>query len=86
MTLTPCRNRACFVLAQGDLQGIQNLLNSSEASLHQLTALLDCRGLNKVRPRPSPLLTSRGSGPAGRPALRRAVNHVNKGSSGGGRC
>uniref|UniRef100_A0A3Q2D6J7 Protein tweety homolog n=1 Tax=Cyprinodon variegatus TaxID=28743 RepID=A0A3Q2D6J7_CYPVA len=24
-----------------------NLLNSSEASLHQLTALLDCRGLNK---------------------------------------
>uniref|UniRef100_A0A8C4Z4B0 Protein tweety homolog n=1 Tax=Gadus morhua TaxID=8049 RepID=A0A8C4Z4B0_GADMO len=36
-----------FPSAEGDLQGIQNLLNSSEASLHQLTALLDCRGLNK---------------------------------------
>ncbi|KAJ3607617.1 hypothetical protein NHX12_024668 [Muraenolepis orangiensis] len=36
-----------FPSAQGDLRGIQNLLNSSEASLHQLTALLDCRGLNK---------------------------------------
>lgn len=33
---------------QRDLLGIQHLLNSSEASLHQLTALLDCRGLNKV--------------------------------------
>lgn len=33
---------------QRDLLGIQRLLNSSEASLHQLTALLDCRGLNKV--------------------------------------
>lgn len=33
---------------QKDLLGIQHLLNSSEASLHQLTALLDCRGLNKV--------------------------------------
>uniref|UniRef100_A0A672Y8B5 Protein tweety homolog n=1 Tax=Sphaeramia orbicularis TaxID=375764 RepID=A0A672Y8B5_9TELE len=36
-----------FPTAEGDLQGIQHLLNSSEASLHQLTALLDCRGLNK---------------------------------------
>ena len=34
---------------QRDLVGIQHVLNSSEASLHQLTALLDCRGLNKVR-------------------------------------
>lgn len=33
---------------QRDLLGVQHLLNSSEASLHQLTALLDCRGLNKV--------------------------------------
>lgn len=33
---------------QRDLLGIQHVLNSSEASLHQLTALLDCRGLNKV--------------------------------------
>ncbi|XP_015252983.1 PREDICTED: protein tweety homolog 2-like isoform X1 [Cyprinodon variegatus] len=36
-----------FPTAERDLVGIQNLLNSSEASLHQLTALLDCRGLNK---------------------------------------
>lgn len=33
---------------QRDLLGIQHVLNTSEASLHQLTALLDCRGLNKV--------------------------------------
>lgn len=31
-----------------DLLGIQLLLNSSESSLHQLTAMLDCRGLHKV--------------------------------------
>ncbi|MED6269037.1 Protein tweety 2-like [Characodon lateralis] len=37
-----------FPTAERDLLGIQHLLNSSEASLHQLTALLDCRGLNKV--------------------------------------
>uniref|UniRef100_A0A665VQC2 Protein tweety homolog n=1 Tax=Echeneis naucrates TaxID=173247 RepID=A0A665VQC2_ECHNA len=36
-----------FPTAERDLLGIQHLLNSSEASLHQLTALLDCRGLNK---------------------------------------
>ncbi|KAM6951837.1 protein tweety homolog 2 isoform 2-T2 [Aplochiton taeniatus] len=36
-----------FPTAERDLMGIQHLLNSSEASLHQLTALLDCRGLNK---------------------------------------
>uniref|UniRef100_H2M5T2 Protein tweety homolog n=1 Tax=Oryzias latipes TaxID=8090 RepID=H2M5T2_ORYLA len=36
-----------FPTAERDLLGIQRLLNSSEASLHQLTALLDCRGLNK---------------------------------------
>ncbi|XP_053269837.1 protein tweety homolog 2 isoform X3 [Pleuronectes platessa] len=36
-----------FPSAEKDLLGIQNVLNSSEASLHQLTALLDCRGLNK---------------------------------------
>lgn len=34
---------------QKDLLGVQHLLNSSETSLHQLTALLDCRGLHKVR-------------------------------------
>ncbi|KAM9210804.1 protein tweety homolog 2 isoform 1-T1 [Dugong dugon] len=36
-----------FPTAEKDLLGIQLLLNSSEASLHQLTALLDCRGLHK---------------------------------------
>ncbi|KAM9296783.1 protein tweety homolog 2 [Gastrophryne carolinensis] len=36
-----------FPTAQKDLQGIQLLLNSSESNLHQLTALLDCRGLHK---------------------------------------
>lgn len=36
------------LLFQRDLLNIQHLLNNSEASLHQLTALLDCRGLNKV--------------------------------------
>ncbi|KAJ7984807.1 hypothetical protein DPEC_G00358600 [Dallia pectoralis] len=36
-----------FPSAEGDLLGIQHLLNSSETSLHQLTALLDCRGLKR---------------------------------------
>nr|XP_033817812.1 protein tweety homolog 2 isoform X2 [Geotrypetes seraphini] len=36
-----------FPTAEKDLQGIQQLLNSSETSLHQLTAMLDCRGLHK---------------------------------------
>ncbi|KAG5854122.1 protein tweety homolog 2 isoform X3 [Anguilla rostrata] len=36
-----------FPTAERDLLSIQNLLNSSEASLHQLTALLDCRSLHK---------------------------------------
>lgn len=36
-------------LLQNDLLGVQQLLNSSETSLHQLTAMLDCRGLHKVR-------------------------------------
>ncbi|XP_068162110.1 protein tweety homolog 2 isoform X2 [Antennarius striatus] len=36
-----------FPTAERDLLGIQHVLNSSEAGLHQLTALLDCRGLNK---------------------------------------
>lgn len=33
---------------QKDLLGVQQLLNTSETSLHQLTAMLDCRGLHKV--------------------------------------
>lgn len=38
-----------YLVIQRDLLGIQRLLNSTEFSLHQLTALLDCRGLHKVR-------------------------------------
>lgn len=40
---------APFCFPQRDLLGIQRLLNTSEFHLHQLTALLDCRGLHKVR-------------------------------------
>ncbi|XP_007524626.1 protein tweety homolog 2 [Erinaceus europaeus] len=36
-----------FPTAEKDLLEIQLLLNSSESSLHQLTAMLDCRGLHK---------------------------------------
>uniref|UniRef100_A0A7M4FLR2 Protein tweety homolog n=1 Tax=Crocodylus porosus TaxID=8502 RepID=A0A7M4FLR2_CROPO len=36
-----------FPTAKKELLGIQQLLNSSETSLHQLTAMLDCRGLHK---------------------------------------
>ncbi|KAM4821740.1 protein tweety homolog 2 isoform X2 [Urocitellus parryii] len=36
-----------FPTAEKDLLGIQLLLNMSETSLHQLTAMLDCRGLHK---------------------------------------
>uniref|UniRef100_A0A8C6WA42 Protein tweety homolog n=1 Tax=Nannospalax galili TaxID=1026970 RepID=A0A8C6WA42_NANGA len=36
-----------FPTAEKDLLSIQLLLNSSETSLHQLTAVLDCRGLHK---------------------------------------
>ncbi|XP_062875058.1 protein tweety homolog 2-like isoform X2 [Trichomycterus rosablanca] len=36
-----------FPTAQRDLLGIQGLLNTTEFSLNQLTALLDCRSLNK---------------------------------------
>nr|XP_019596009.1 PREDICTED: protein tweety homolog 2 isoform X2 [Rhinolophus sinicus] len=36
-----------FPTAEKDLLRIQLLLNSTESSLHQLTALLDCRGLHK---------------------------------------
>lgn len=38
----------CLCPLQKDLLEIQLLLNSSETSLHQLTAMLDCRGLHKV--------------------------------------
>ncbi|XP_034046772.1 protein tweety homolog 2-like [Thalassophryne amazonica] len=37
-----------FPTAQRDLLGIQRLLNSTEFNLHQLTALLDCRGLHRT--------------------------------------
>ncbi|XP_043570675.1 protein tweety homolog 2 isoform X1 [Chiloscyllium plagiosum] len=36
-----------FPMAKKDLLGIQLLLNRSETNLHQLTAMLDCRGLHK---------------------------------------
>ncbi|XP_073901322.1 protein tweety homolog 2 isoform X2 [Castor canadensis] len=36
-----------FPTAEKDLLGIQLLLNASETSLHQLMAMLDCRGLHK---------------------------------------
>ncbi|KAK6312428.1 hypothetical protein J4Q44_G00180920 [Coregonus suidteri] len=36
-----------FPTAERDLLGIQRLLNSTEFNMHQLTALLDCRGLHK---------------------------------------
>ncbi|XP_068769508.1 protein tweety homolog 2 isoform X2 [Struthio camelus] len=36
-----------FPTAEKDLLGVQQLLNTSETSLHQLTAMLDCRGLHK---------------------------------------
>ncbi|PNI32565.1 LOW QUALITY PROTEIN: TTYH2 isoform 3 [Pan troglodytes] len=36
-----------FSTAEEDLLAIQLLLNSSESSLHQLTAMVDCRGLHK---------------------------------------
>ncbi|XP_058263287.1 protein tweety homolog 2 isoform X1 [Hemibagrus wyckioides] len=36
-----------FPTAESDLQGLKLMLNNSEAQLHQITALLDCRGINK---------------------------------------
>ncbi|XP_061568039.1 protein tweety homolog 2-like [Cololabis saira] len=36
-----------FPTAERDLIGIQRLLNSTEFSLHRLTAILDCRGLHE---------------------------------------
>ncbi|XP_067914284.1 protein tweety homolog 2-like isoform X3 [Heterodontus francisci] len=36
-----------FPMAEKDLLGIHQLLNRSESNLHQLTAMLDCRGLHK---------------------------------------
>lgn len=38
-----------YLVKQRDLLGIQKVLNTTEFSVHQLTALLDCRGLHKVR-------------------------------------
>ncbi|XP_032900444.1 protein tweety homolog 2 isoform X1 [Amblyraja radiata] len=36
-----------FPMAQKDIIGIMQVLNKSESNLHQLTAMLDCRGLHK---------------------------------------
>lgn len=40
----------CFFLIhfQGSLEEIQGILNTTEISLHQLTALVDCRSLHMV--------------------------------------
>lgn len=38
----------CVCVFQSDLLGLKLMLNNSEAQLHQITALLDCRGINKV--------------------------------------
>lgn len=38
----------CFFI-QGHLEDIQEILNTTEISLHQLTALVDCRSLHMVR-------------------------------------
>ena len=40
----------CFFLThfQGRLEEIQSILNTTEISLHQLTALVDCRSLHMV--------------------------------------
>uniref|UniRef100_A0A3B5LTT4 Protein tweety homolog n=1 Tax=Xiphophorus couchianus TaxID=32473 RepID=A0A3B5LTT4_9TELE len=40
-------SKPIFPTAQRDLLGIQRLLNSTEFNVHQLTALLDCRGIHK---------------------------------------
>lgn len=49
--IPPAAPQSCLtpLFPQKDLLGVQQLLNSSETGLHQLTALLDCRGLHKVR-------------------------------------
>lgn len=38
-----------FFFFQGRLEDIQQVLNTTEISLHQLTALVDCRSLHMVR-------------------------------------
>lgn len=38
-----------FFFIQERLEGIQEVLNTTEISLHQLTALVDCRSLHMVR-------------------------------------
>ncbi|NWV43213.1 TTYH2 protein, partial [Grantiella picta] len=49
LSTSPSAPQHCLtpLFLQKDLLGVQQLLNSSETSLHQLTALLDCRGLHK---------------------------------------
>lgn len=37
-----------FVSLQKSLREVQQILNSTEGNFHQLVALLNCRGLNKV--------------------------------------
>lgn len=63
-----CPDHPCPLL-QKDLLGVQQLLNSSETSLHQLTAMLDCRGLHKVRGGPGKGCAAPGVAPPTPPAL-----------------
>lgn len=39
-----------FLSLQKSLREVQQILNSTEGNFHQLVALLNCRGLNKVTP------------------------------------
>lgn len=38
-----------LVPSQKSLREVQQILNSTEGNFHQLVALLNCRGLNKVK-------------------------------------
>lgn len=38
-----------LVPTQKSLREVQQILNSTEGNFHQLVALLNCRGLNKVK-------------------------------------
>lgn len=38
----------CCIIFQRSLRDVQQILNSTEGNFHQLVALLNCRGLNKV--------------------------------------
>lgn len=43
-----CKFSFVVIRFQGSLEEIQGILNTTEISLHQLTALVDCRSLHMV--------------------------------------